>query len=167
MKQRHVAYISIGSNTGDRLGNCKKAVSGLTESKTSILKEKSAFYLTEPVDYTDQDWFINLVVKIETLLDPFLLLDRLKSIQNNAGRNHNAERFGPRIIDLDIIMYDDCVINSSELTIPHPRMHKRHFVLKPICDIDPDVIHPVLKKDMKHLLDSLDKNNQRVINLKI
>jgi len=166
MKQGRIAYISIGSNIGNRLENCKKGISCLAEPEISIIKNRSAFYLTEPVDYKNQDEFVNIIVKIETRLDPFQLLDELKSIQSNAGRNHNNERFGPRVLDLDIIMYDDFVINTPELIIPHQRMHKRRFVLKPICDIDPNVIHPVLKKDMKYLLDSLDKNKQRVIKLK-
>lgn len=152
----HVAYISIGSNIGNRLENCKNSIASLAESKTSIIRSRSSFYITEAVDYIKQDWFVNLVVKIETGLDPFRLLDKLKSIQSNAGRDHDAVRFGPRILDLDIIMYDDFVINSPELIIPHPRMHKRRFVLKPVCDIDPHIVHPVLKRDMQYLLDRLD-----------
>lgn len=164
--ESHIAYISIGSNIGHKLENCKNSLTSLAESKTSVIKSRSPFYMTEPVDYINQDWFVNLVVKIETRLDPFRLLDKLKSIQSNAGRNHNAERFGPRILDLDIIMYDDFVINSPELIIPHPRMHKRRFVLKPICDIAPHIVHPVLKKDMQCLLDSLDDDGQMVRELK-
>jgi 2-amino-4-hydroxy-6-hydroxymethyldihydropteridine diphosphokinase len=156
MNQSHIAYISVGSNIGNRLENCKNSLTSLTESKISIIRSRSSFYMTEPVDYINQDWFVNLVIKIETRLDPFRLLDKLMLIQSNAGRNYDVESFGPRILDLDIIMYDDFVINSPELIIPHPRMHKRRFVLKPICDIDPHIVHPVLKKDMQYLLDSLD-----------
>ena len=204
MNQGHIAYISVGSNIGNRFENCKNSLTSLTESKISIIRGRSPFYMTEPVDYINQDWFVNLVVEIETRLDPFRLLDKLKSIeaprsklrgifdrkevcyfqtrsltpqqaagnalafavQSNAGRNHNAERFGPRILDLDIIMYDDFVINSPELIIPHPRMHKRRFVLKPICDIDPYIVHPVLKRDMQYLLDRLDDDGQMVRELK-
>ena len=165
MKQGHIAYISVGSNIGNRLENCKNSIISLAESEISIVMAASPFYMTEPVDYIDQDWFINLVVKIETRLDPLELLDKLKLIQNNAGREHDAVRFGPRIIDLDIIMYDDFVINSPEMVIPHPRMHKRRFVLKPICDIDPHIVHPVFKKDMQYLLDRLD-DGQMVRKLK-
>ncbi len=166
VSKQHIAYISAGSNIGNRLENCQNGITALTESNIATLKAKSPFYITEPVDYINQDWFVNLVVKIGTRLDPFRLLDKLKSIQSNAGRNHNAERFGPRILDLDIIMYDDFVINSPELIIPHPEMHKRHFVLKPICGIDPHIVHPVLKKDMQCLLDSLDDDGQMVRELK-
>jgi len=151
----HVAYISIGSNIGNKLENCKKGVDALTKSGSVILKARSSCYKTDPVDYPDQDWFINYVIKIETSLDPFELLNRLKSIQKDAGRIRDEIRFGPRILDLDIILFDDTVINSENLTIPHPRMHKRRFVLKPVCDIDSKIIHPVLKKNMKYLLDSL------------
>jgi len=97
------------------------------------------------------------------MLDPFQLLSRLQSIERDAGRINDSVRFGPRILDLDIIMYDDLVINSPDLIIPHPKMHKRHFVLKPFCDIDPIVVHPVLKKDMLYLLNKLDKDKQKII----
>jgi 2-amino-4-hydroxy-6-hydroxymethyldihydropteridine diphosphokinase len=127
------------------------------------LKAESRIYQTEPVDYTDQDWFINLVVKIETLLDPNRLLQRLQSIQRKAGRLKDSIRFGPRVLDLDIIFYDEVVINSKQLVIPHPRMHKRRFVLQPLCDIDPAITHPVLKSDVRTLLNHLDDNEQRII----
>lgn len=166
MTKQHIAYISAGSNIGNRLENCQNSIAALTESGISTLKDKSPFYITEPVDYKDQDWFINIVLKIETILDPFQLLSRLKSIQQDAGRINDLIRFGPRILDLDIIMYDDIIINSSELIIPHPKMHKRRFVLKPFCDIDPTIVHPVLKMDMQSLLDNLDDKGQRLIQYK-
>ncbi|MEE8416639.1 MAG: 2-amino-4-hydroxy-6-hydroxymethyldihydropteridine diphosphokinase [Desulfobacterales bacterium] len=121
----------------------------------SLLRKQSPFYSTEPVDYKKQDWFINVVIKIQSVFDPYQLLSEIKSIQQDAGRISDPVRYGPRVLDLDILLYDDLVINSSGLVIPHPRMHKRRFVLKPICDIDPKVVHPVLKKDMQHLLDNL------------
>ena len=91
--------------------------------------------------------------RLKPHLDPFELLKKLKSIEPDAGRVDDPIRFGPRILDLDIILYDDLVTNCSELIIPHPRMHKRRFVLRPICDIDPEIVHPVLKKEMQDLLD--------------
>jgi len=158
----HTAYISVGSNIGNKLENCKKGVDALIRSDSVTLKAQSRCYKTDPVDYLDQDWFINHVVKIETSLDPFELLNRLKSIQKDAGRIRDAIRFGPRILDMDIILFDDAVINSENLTIPHPRMHKRRFVLKPVCDIDSEIIHPVFKKNMKYLLESLDDEEQEI-----
>ena len=159
----HIAYISTGSNLGNKMLNCENGIVALTRSGASVLKEQSRFYMTAPVDYEHQDWFVNSVVKIETGLDPFQLLTQLQSIQRAAGRLNDTIRFGPRILDLDIIFYDDITICLPELEIPHPRMHKRRFVLKPMCDIDPKVIHPVLKKDVQYLLDHLDDHKQRVV----
>ncbi len=159
----HTAYIGAGSNIGNKLLNCKNGIAALTRANKTVLKDWSKFYKTEPVDYKDQDWFVNSVVKIETTLNPFQLLNKLKSIERDTGRVYDPIRFGPRILDLDIILYDDLVKNSSDLIVPHPRMHKRRFVLRPICDIDPKIVHPVLKKDMQYLLDILDENEQRII----
>ena len=161
--ETHTAYIGAGSNIGDKLLNCKNGIAALTRANKTVLKNRSKFYKTEPVHYKDQDWFVNWVVKIETTLDPFDLLNELKSIERDTGRVYNPIRFGSRTLDLDIILYDDLVKNSADLIIPHPRMHKRRFVLRPICDIDPKIVHPVLKKDMQYLLDILDENEQRII----
>ena len=162
----HIAYISVGSNIGNKLENCKKGVDSLIRSDSVTLKARSPYYKTDPVDYLNQDWFINYIIKIETSLNPFELLKRLKSIQKDAGRVSDAIRFGPRILDLDIILFDDKVINSENLTIPHPRMHKRRFVLKPLCDIDSEVIHPGFKKNIKYLLDHMDAKEQRIAEYK-
>ena len=159
----HIAYICIGSNIGQKRLNCQKGIAALNGARESSLTAQSQFYRTEPVDYEDQDWFVNAVVKVETHADPIELLKALMAIEAAAGRRRSAVKFGPRIMDLDIIMYDDLVMCSRELEIPHPRMHKRRFVLRPMCDIGPDVIHPVLQKDMQALLDGLDENQQKVI----
>jgi len=162
----HTAYISAGSNIGNKLVNCQNGIAALPASGITTIKGQSAFYMTEPVDYKDQDWFVNAMVKIETTLDPYQLLAKLRSIELDAGRSYDTVKFGPRILDLDIIFYDDRVSNSSELVVPHPRMHKRRFVLKPICDIDPSFVHPVLNKDMQYLLDSLGDKGQKVLRYK-
>ena len=162
MSDFHLAYISVGSNIGDKLANCQKGVTSLVEAGRSRILAQSRIYATEPVDYEDQDWFINMVVKLETSLDPFHLLDHIENIQRAAGRIQDPIRFGPRILDLDIVLYDDRIIESERLVIPHPRMHKRRFVLLPICDIDPSIIHPVLKKEMRTLLKRLGDENQKV-----
>ena len=159
----HTAYIGAGSNIGDKLLNCMNGISDLTKTQNVVEKARSRFYKTDPVDYKNQDWFINVVVKVETDLAPLELLKILKSIERDAGRVDGSIRFGPRILDLDIILYDDWVTNCSELIVPHPRMHKRRFVLRPICDIDPTIVHPVLKKGMQALLDVLDENEQRIV----
>lgn len=158
----HIAFISLGSNLGHKLENCNRAIAELSRIGGTTVADRSHFYKTKPVDYTDQDWFVNAVVKIKTHLDPLPLLAELKSIQHRAGRTHDPIRFGPRIIDLDIIFYDDAVIQSPDLVVPHSRMHKRAFVLIPICDIDPKIIHPVLKKDVRCLLDTLNDTAQGI-----
>ena len=159
----HTAYIGAGSNVGNKFLNCQNGIDALIKSGKAVLKDQSRFYKTEPVDYNDQDWFVNFVVKIETTLDPLQLLNQLKSIERDAGRLNDPIKFGPRILDLDIIFFDDLVTNSSGLNIPHPRMHKRRFVLRPMCDIDPKIVHPVLEKDVQYLLDMLNENEQRVV----
>ncbi len=148
---------------GDRLQNCRQGIIALTRCGGSRILAQSRIYMTEPVDYEDQDWFINMAVKLETTKDPFELLDTIKSVQRAAGRKRDKIRFGPRVLDLDIIFFDDLVLDSDRLVVPHPRMHQRRFVLKPICDIDPTIIHPIFKKDMQSLLDGLGKDEQRVI----
>ena len=163
MSDLHIVYISVGSNIGDKLANCQKGIQALTETGYSKILAQSRFYATEPVDYEDQDWFINAMVKLETSHDPFQLLDQIELIERTAGRKIDLVRFGPRILDLDIILYNGLIINSERLVVPHPRMHKRRFVLKPICDINPAIIHPVLKKEMRFLLECLGNDNQKVL----
>ena len=131
----------------------------------ATLAAASPFYRTSPVDYLDQDWFVNGVVKIHTRLSPLELLETLKCLETDAGRKKNRLRFGPRTLDMDILFFDDQVIRTDTLIIPHPRMHRRRFVLKPICDIDPVMVHPVLKKDMRSLLDDLGDDAQKVVEI--
>ncbi|UCH21975.1 MAG: 2-amino-4-hydroxy-6-hydroxymethyldihydropteridine diphosphokinase [Deltaproteobacteria bacterium] len=160
--KKHIAYICVGSNVGNKLEYCQKGIAALVRSGSTEIQAQSRIYKTDPVDYQQQDWFVNYAVKAATVLDPFQLLSELKSIQRQIGRVRDPIRFGPRTLDMDIILYDDIVINSPKLIVPHPRMHKRRFVLKPICDIDPRMIHPVLKKNMQYLLDHLDTEGQGV-----
>jgi len=166
MPDQHIAYISVGSNMGDRLQNCRKGIEALTASGNARILAQSRIYMTEPVDYEDQDWFINTMVKLETASEPIQLLDEIEVIQRAAGRLRDPIRFGPRILDLDIILYDDRIIKCDRLVVPHPRMHKRRFVLKPICDIDPAIIHPVLKQEMRFLLKRIGEERQRVLEYK-
>jgi 2-amino-4-hydroxy-6-hydroxymethyldihydropteridine diphosphokinase len=159
----YTAYIGAGSNIGDKFFNCQNGIELLIKSGGIVLKDQSRFYRTEPVDYKAQDWFINCVGKIETTKNPFELLHTLKSIERDVGRVVDPIKFGPRVLDLDILLVDNLVIKSSKLVVPHPRMHKRRFVLKPMCDIDSKIIHPILMKNMKNLLEMLDENEQRIV----
>jgi 2-amino-4-hydroxy-6-hydroxymethyldihydropteridine diphosphokinase len=162
VSEYHTAYICVGSNLGDKLENCRRGVAELTPGESTRLIDQSLIYRTEPVGYKDQDWFINYVVKIETLLEPLALLDRFKAIERDAGRVQDTVRFGPRVLDLDIIFYDKMVMDHPSLVIPHPRMHKRRFVLKPLCDIDPHIIHPIFLRTVQSLLEDLDESDQRI-----
>lgn len=163
MVPHHLAYVSVGSNLGDTLENCRRAIAGLAAIAEVRITGRSRFYRTEPVDFTEQDWFVNGVVRMETSLSPLALLDQLQHIQREAGRLPDGLRFGPRVLDLDLLMYDDWVWEGPRLTLPHPRMHRRRFVLKPMCDIDPGIVHPVLGKDIRKLLSELSEHGQQVV----
>jgi len=158
----HTAVIAIGSNLGDKVENCRYAVSELHRLPNSRVVDTSPFYRTAPVGYREQDWFINAAVMLKTSLKPHELLHALQAIQRRAGRTRQAVRFGPRVLDLDIIFYDDAVIRTPELTLPHPRMHERRFVLRPICDMDSAILHPVLKLSVQTLLDRIEDETQVV-----
>jgi 2-amino-4-hydroxy-6-hydroxymethyldihydropteridine diphosphokinase len=147
-----IAFIGIGSNLGSRIENCIKAVHEI--SNFASVLAVSSIYETEPVDKEDQPDFINCVIKIETALPPHGLLVSLESIESSLGRNRE-EKWGPRTIDLDIIFYDNLVIQTDELTIPHPRAHLRRFVLEPLCEIAPELVHPVLRVSVSKLLEEL------------
>jgi 2-amino-4-hydroxy-6-hydroxymethyldihydropteridine diphosphokinase len=154
----------VGSNIGDKKRNCLRAIKRLSSNEQADIVERSRFYRTEPVDYLDQDWFVNAVVKVKTYLEPFDLLKAMISIEDGMGRERlSTPRFGPRIIDLDLILFDMQQIESEALVLPHPRMHRRRFVLEPICDIEPELIHPVSKKTMRQLLDDAAVQSQRLI----
>ena len=159
------AFIGVGSNIGEKIENCIKAISFLNRIEGCSVIKRSSFYKTEPIGYKDQDWFVNCAVMIETELSPYELLKKLKEIELLMGREKGI-KWGPRIIDLDILMYEDIVIDEDELTIPHPLMHKRRFVLVPMNEIAPDIEHPVLKKSIKELLRRLPEDGQEVFLLK-
>ena len=161
----HTAFVGVGSNLGQKLDNCLRGIAALTSCEHSRLLNQSRQYRTEPVDYLDQDWFVNCAVQIETCLDPFELLSVLQDIQKKAGRVQDAIRFGPRVLDMDVIFFDETVINHPELTLPHPRMHLRRFVLKPLCDLDPGLRHPILRQTVQQLLDNLEDAGQGIVEL--
>ncbi|OQX63742.1 MAG: 2-amino-4-hydroxy-6-hydroxymethyldihydropteridine diphosphokinase [Desulfococcus sp. 4484_241] len=159
----HRAYISIGSNIGDRAANCERAILALDSASGVRVAARSRLFLSEPVGYADQRWFVNAVVKVETTFSPFALLGVLQGLERDAGRKRSGIRFGPRTLDLDIVIFDDMIIDSDGLEIPHPRMHERRFVLGPLCDIDPRVVHPVLKKTARQLYDALSEDEQKIL----
>lgn len=149
----HTVYVAFGSNMGEKEKYIKKALEKIEERKMKIIKV-SNIYETEPYGVLDQDSFLNGVVKIETNLTPENLIKELLDIEKELNRVR-IRRWGPRTIDLDIIFYDDLIINDNTLIIPHKDMENREFVLKPLCDIDKNFIHPVLKKSVKELYNEL------------
>lgn len=158
----HSVYVALGSNLGNKRAFCRSGLDALAAAGCR-LKALSRYYLTAPVDYLDQGWFLNAAVKIETRLPPERLLCLLQRIQSSAGRDGEGVRFGPRTLDLDIIFYGDLILKTEALEIPHPRMHKRRFVLRPLCDIEPAFIHPLLGKNIRQLLDELNDPDQRIM----
>jgi 2-amino-4-hydroxy-6-hydroxymethyldihydropteridine diphosphokinase len=159
----HRAFISVGSNLGDPLRNCRLGIDDLCRDGDVSLVARSPFYRTRPVDYLDQDWFVNAAVLVQTALTPFELLSKTQGVQARMGRKNDAIRFGPRVLDLDIILYEDAVIDTPLLVVPHPRMHKRRFVLHPICDIDPSAVHPVLGQTVREILERLPSDGQDMV----
>jgi len=151
------AYIGIGSNQGNRIEYCNKALREI--SNFAVIKSLSSIYETEPVGIIDQPDFINCVVEIETGLGPYELFIKLLNIEDKFGRKR-VRIGGPRTIDLDLIFYDNLVIQGEDLIIPHPRAHLRRFVLEPLCEIAPSFIHPILKISVSKLFDDLEDNKR-------
>lgn len=153
-----IVIIGIGSNMGNKKKNIGKAIK-LMKEKCKLLK-LSSLYKTEPVGYKKQDWFLNCAAKIKTELKPDELLKFFRSIEKILGRVKRIKN-GPRTIDLDILFYGDEIIKTKKLIVPHPRLHKRLFVLEPLKEIAPDFMHPVIKKNIKELNQKL-KNRDGV-----
>ncbi len=148
-------YIGFGSNIDDRLAYIQNAIHALSETEGITLQKVSSVYQTDPVGYEAQAEFLNGVAAIQTNLPPPSLLRTLKDIETLVGRQHRI-RWGPREIDLDILIYGDLCLQTERLVIPHPEMHLRHFVLAPLAEIAPDLVHPVLKASVQTLLACLD-----------
>ncbi len=152
----HIVYLALGSNVGNRLANLKNAVNNLTPQLN--VKKKSPVYETPPWGFKEQEAFLNQVVMAETYLEPETLLGHLKRLETALGRETSFQN-GPRLIDMDILFFDDMVIDSPSLVIPHPRLPQRAFVLVPLNDISPNLFHPLLGKPVREMLLDVDRIN--------
>lgn len=154
-------FIGIGSNLGNAKEKCKQGIIALDKKKEIDIIQCSPFYKTEPLGGPEQGWFINCVVEIKTLLSPENLLSYLKNLEIQMGRTKSI-RWGPRTIDFDILFLNDKVIDMPDLKIPHPLSHKRLFVLEPMGEIAPDLIHPVFNKSIRDLKKEMSFANQKI-----
>ena len=146
-----IAYIGIGSNLGILEKNCTEAIEKISSTKDIKIVSRSSFYHTEPIGGVQQDWFVNSVIKIKTALSPMNLLSALLNIESTMGRTRK-EKWGPRLIDLDLLFYGNLILGKKGLTLPHPEIQKRKFVLIPMSEIAESLVHPTLKKTIKTLL---------------
>jgi 2-amino-4-hydroxy-6-hydroxymethyldihydropteridine diphosphokinase len=152
-------FLGIGTNLNNRESNLKEAVA-MIEKHIGKVVASSSVYETEPWGFQTEEEFLNMVVKVETNLNPYGLIGRILMIESMLGRIRLEKQYASRVIDIDILFYDDLVINETNLQIPHPLMHKRQFVLVPLCEIEPEMVHPVLKKSVSLLLESCEDKSR-------
>ncbi|WP_291634170.1 2-amino-4-hydroxy-6-hydroxymethyldihydropteridine diphosphokinase [Clostridium sp.] len=150
----HISYIGIGGNMGDKEKNVKAALELISNSCHTQITKTSKFYETKPVGYLEQEDFLNCAIEVKTLLNPLELVIFLLSIEKELKRER-VIRWGPRTVDLDVLLYDNIISTQDEIILPHPRMQERMFVLDPLCDIAPYAIHPILNKTIIQIKESL------------
>ena len=156
------AYLSLGSNMGNRMNNLKEALKRLQSDYPVTVVNVSSIYETDPVGYEEQDLFLNMVAQINTTLSPYQLLEACLQVEKDLGRKREIH-WGPRTIDLDILLYNDENIITEMLVVPHPRMHERSFVMIPLVEISPDILLPTFKQPLYEIADQLsDKEGVRV-----
>jgi len=147
-----IVYLSLGSNLGDRAAHLRTALDKLTE--LGAVAAVSSFYETEPVELAAQPWFLNCAAKLDTEKMPRQLIAGILAIEQSMGRQRRQKN-GPRIIDIDILLFGTSIMDVPSLTVPHPKLHEQRFVLEPLVEIAPDVRHPVFKRTMRELRDAL------------
>lgn len=161
MDRAQLVYLSAGTNMENRKANLKFALDSL--AKTATVSNTSSYYETEPVGFLEQPWFLNQAIELKTMLTPAELLSFCQEIEASRGRIRTFPN-APRILDLDILLYGNLVVNQERLIIPHPRLTERKFVLEPLVQIAPDIVHPVMKKSMRSLLqDCTDPSEVRIV----
>ena len=145
-----IAYLGLGSNLGDRHANLAAAITRLAGENVRVLRA-SSIWETEPRDLLDQPWFLNQVIEVESDLLPRQLFQRIQRVEREMGRQRRTPK-GPRVIDIDILLYGNAVVKADDLEIPHPRMTERRFVLAPLAELAPDLRHPVSQRTVRELL---------------
>ncbi|OGC86242.1 MAG: 2-amino-4-hydroxy-6-hydroxymethyldihydropteridine diphosphokinase [candidate division Zixibacteria bacterium RBG_19FT_COMBO_42_43] len=150
-----MVFLGVGSNLGDRLENINNAIAELKKSKKIKILKSSSIYETQPWEVKSPEWFLNLVLKVETGLPPLQLLDFLEKLESKSGRESKSDKH-PRSLDIDILFYNDLIFYTERLVVPHPVLHKRRFVLVPLAEIEPELEHPQLHKDIKTILENLE-----------
>jgi 2-amino-4-hydroxy-6-hydroxymethyldihydropteridine diphosphokinase len=148
----HEVWLCLGSNIGNKRSNLAKSIEFLLEDGATIVSE-SAIYVSKSWGYKSKNDYYNICLLIETLRDPKSCLRHLREIEFSMGRIKNVDEYEDRIIDLDILLFDDLIINSDDLIVPHPKMQERMFVLKPLAEIAPEKLHPIEKKTIKQLVE--------------
>lgn len=157
---RHRAYIGVGSNQGNKEENCRRAVREIGRMPRTKVRQVSTWFATEPWGAASTEWYVNGVAAVETGLDPETLVKHCQAVERQMGRRPSPVRWADRVIDLDILFFDDMVLEGPGLVIPHPELHRRRFVLAPLCEIAPDLKHPLLGSGVREMLDQVEDSGR-------
>ena len=156
----HRAYIGVGSNQGNKEENCRRAVREIGHMPRTRVAQVSSWFATEPWGAASTEWYVNGVAAVDTGLDPETLLKHCQAVEREMGRRPSPVRWADRVIDLDILFFDDMVFEGPGLVIPHPELHRRRFVLAPLCEVAPDLKHPLLGSGIREMLDQVEDDGR-------